>query len=180
MTRLKNILPKAFLIGIMELVDLIGPEKTCKWVQAIGEKLGTDEGPGFEGARKGNINYLPLCPFAHDTIEFVEMYGERPSQFIDIIRHVQKKKQSSMFPHKFPIISNIFCVLHHSYRQKRANLAGFNSIHIGCHHTFKNGIMYNENAIKKVGMTKESVRKILGNSVCVFRIEPMEDESVKS
>jgi hypothetical protein len=40
MIRLGNMLPQGFLIGIMDLVNIIGPEKTSEWLRGIGEKLG--------------------------------------------------------------------------------------------------------------------------------------------
>ena len=39
MIRLGSMLPQAFMIGIMEMVNLVGPEKTCKWLTYIGKEM---------------------------------------------------------------------------------------------------------------------------------------------
>jgi len=39
---------KAFLLGIIEMVDKDGLEETTDWLQRIGIKLAEIEGPGFE------------------------------------------------------------------------------------------------------------------------------------
>jgi len=170
MIRLSSMLPKAFLIGIIELVDEAGPENTCRWMQAIGEKLGEGEGAGFEGAREDDINYMPLCPFANEVIEFVEMYGERPSQFMDIIRCANERRDKSKSGWEYPAISNIFCMLHHSYRRKRAKMADADILHLGCKSPLTEITAYNEKAIEKAGMTRDDVDTILENSICVFKI----------
>ncbi|MBN1133376.1 MAG: hypothetical protein JXA38_00295 [Methanosarcinaceae archaeon] len=171
MIRLERILPKAFLIGIVELVNSAGPEKAYLWMQSIGEKLGEGEGPGFEGAREDNINYMPLCPFANHVVEFVGMYGERPSEFMDIIRCANERRDRSKNGWQYPAIANIFCVLHHSFRVKRASMAGAEILHLGCKSPLTEITAYNEKAIEKSGMTKDDVDKILEKSICVFKIE---------
>ncbi len=171
MIRLSSLMPKAFLMGIVELVDIIGPEKTDQWIMSIGKKLGEREGPGVEGARENSINYMPICPFANELIEFMEMNGERPPQFMDIIRHTNKLRKESDVGWEFPAISNIFCIFHHSYRKHRAEMAGNKMLHLGCISPLTKTIVYNDKAIEKAGMSRDDVDKVLEKSVCVFKID---------
>ena len=171
MIRLSSLMPKAFLMGIVELVDIIGPEKTDQWIMSIGKKLGEREGPGVEGARENSINYMPICPFANELIEFMEMNGERPPQFMDIIRHTNKLRKGSDMGWEFPAISNIFCIFHHSYRKHRAEMAGNEMLHLGCISPLTKMIVYNDKAIEKAGMSRDDVDKVLEKSVCVFKID---------
>ena len=171
MIRLSSLMPKAFFMGIVELVDMVGPEKTDRWILSIGEKLGEREGPGIEGARENSINYMPICPFANELIEFVEISGERPPQFMDIIKHTNKMREESGRGWEFPAISNIFCILHNSYRKQRAEMAGSKMLHLGCRSPLTKTIVYNDKAIEKAGMSRDDVDKVLEKSVCVFKIE---------
>lgn len=175
MIRLSSMMPKAFLMGIVELVDMVGPEEADKWMMSIGKKLGEKEGPGVEGAREDGINFMPICPFANEVVEFVDMEGGRPSQFMDIIKHTNKARDESDRGWEFPAISNIFCILHHSYRKHRAEMAGDKMLHLGCKSPLSAAVAYNDKAIEKAGMSRDDVDKVLEKSVCVFKIEnPME------
>lgn len=171
MIRLCSMMPKAFLMGIVELVDMIGPEETNKWIVSIGKKMGEKEGPGLEGAREDGINFMPICPFANELISYVEMEGELPTQFMDIIKNTNKRAAESNAGWEFPAISQIFCILHHSYRKHRAEMAGNTILHLGCKSPFSSTVAYNDKAIEKAGMSREDVDKVLEKSVCVFKVE---------
>ncbi len=171
MIRLENMLPKAFLVGIMEMVDRFGPEETYNWIETIGAKLAEIEGPGFEGARENHVNFLPVCPFGSDFIEFVEMYGgEQPPQFVKIIEYVKDKKDSSKDGWKYPALSGVLGILHYSYSKKRAELAGADLLSVGSKSALTEELEYNYKAIEKAGMTKEEVDSYLEKSYCVFKI----------
>ena len=176
MIRLSSMMPKAFLMGIVELVDMFGPEEADKWIMSIGKKLGEREGPGVEGAREDGINYMPICPFANEVVEFVDMEGGRPPQFMDIIKHTNKMRDESDRGWEFPAISNIFCILHHSYRKHRAEMTGSTMLHLGCKSPLSAAVAYNDKAIEKAGMSRDDVDKILEKSVCVFKIEDPKTE----
>ena len=169
-------MPKAFLMGIVKLVDMIGPEETDKWIISIGKTLGDREGPGFEGAREDGINYMPICPFANELVEFVEIDGERPPQFMDIIKSTNKRREQSDSGWEFPAISNIFCILHHSYRKHRAEMAGDTMLHLGCKSPLSSMVAYNDKAIEKAGMSRDDVDKVLEKSICVFKVQESKTE----
>lgn len=176
MIRLSSMMPKAFLMGIVKLVDMIGPEETDKWIISIGKKLGDREGPGFEGAREDGINYMPICPFANELVEFVEIDGERPPQFMDIIKSTNKRREQSDRGWEFPAISNIFCIFHHSYRKHRAEMAGNTMLHLGCKSPLSSMVAYNDKAIEKAGMSRDDVDKVLEKSICVFKVQESKTE----
>lgn len=169
MIRLEKALPKTFLLGIVELVDLIGAEKTCEWLQIIGKQLAETEGAGFEGAREGDLNYLPICPFANELQEFIEMYGKRPEQFYEIINKLSETKYQTEKKAECPAIASILCIMHDSYRRRRAELAGKKVLHLACHSKVTSRLAYNENAIKAAGLTKSDVDKLLKKSTCIFK-----------
>ncbi|MBP2029664.1 hypothetical protein J2755_000584 [Methanohalophilus levihalophilus] len=172
MIRLENMLPKAFLVGIMEMVDRFGPEETFNWIVSIGTKLAEIEGPGFEGARENHVNFLPVCPFGSDFVEFVEMYGgEQPSQFLEIIDYVNKQKETAEDGWNYPALSGVLGILHYSYSKKRAELAGAELLSVGTKSPLTDEFEYNYKAIEKAGMTKEEVDKYLDKSYCVFKID---------
>ncbi|ADI73069.1 conserved hypothetical protein [Methanohalobium evestigatum Z-7303] len=178
MIRLENMLPKALLTGVLKMVDLDGPEKTLKWLEDIGKDLAEIEGAGFEGGRDDNILYLPICPFGGELIEFIEIYGEQPAQFKQVIEVSDKKRDNSDNPWDYPALSNILGVLHYSYVKRRAEMAGFKIFNLGCRSPMKDYdyIAYNEQAIEKVNMTREEVDKYLEKAYCVFKIEPANTE----
>ncbi len=176
MIRLENMLPKAFLIGLVEMVDLVGPEKTYKWLEAIGEKMGEIEGPGFEGAREDEINYLPVCPFGNVVIDFIQIYGERPPQFIEIINYSNEMKSKSEDGWKYPALTSVIGVMHFSYSRKRAELADSLLLNVGSKSPITNTIEYNDKAIEKAGMTREEVDSYLEKAYYVYKIKPLDQE----
>ncbi len=176
MIRLKNILPKAFLIGIVEMVDISGVQKTHQWITSIGVKLADIEGPGFEGAWEDDINFLPICPFGNELIDFNNIYGETPSQFNALINFVNKLKEESDEPWNFPALSSVLGILQNSYSKRRAELADARIYNVGSKSVVNNVKVYNEEAIEKTRMTKEQVSELLDRSFCVYRVEYLEKE----
>ena len=168
-------LPKAFMFGIVEMVDMAGPEKTLDWMEAIGRKLADIEGPGFEGAREDDINYIPICPSVNELIEFIDVYGESPSQFLEVIKASEKRREKAKDGWEYPALSNILGVLHFSYSKRRAELAGAKLINLGCKSPLTNINEYNEKALEKTGMTKDEVENLLEKAYCVFKIEYPEE-----
>jgi hypothetical protein len=171
MIRLENMLPRAFLMGIMEMEDSAGPKGTFDWLEAIGEKLAEIEGPGFEGDRENSIIFLPVCPFGSYYLDFVEVYGEEPSQYLRIINYVNEQKEKSEDGWKYPALSFVLEILHYSYSRKRAELAGADLLSLGSKSLFTEEAEYNYKAIEKAGMTKEAVNTYLEKSYCVFKID---------
>lgn len=176
MIRLENMLPKAFLVGIIEMVDMVGPEKTYHWIESIGNRLAEIEGPGFEGARDDNINYLPVCPFGNDLIEFIEIYGERPEEYQQLIDFVRNQKHQSEEGWNYPALSSAVGILHNSYSKRRAELAGAKLLHLGSKSPVSNTKEYNEQAIARSGISKDEVSGYLDKSFSVFKIEYPEEE----
>ncbi|WP_407356977.1 hypothetical protein [Methanolobus sp. WCC5] len=171
MIRLKNILPKAFLIAVVEMVNMDGVEKTYTLLNSIGSELADIEGPGFEGAWEDDINYLPICPFGNELIDFNNIYGETPHQFTELINYVNKLKEESEEPWNFPALSSVLGILQYSYTHRRAELAEAKIYNVGSKSAVNNIKVYNEEAIEKTGMTKESVSEILNHAFCVYKVE---------
>ena len=171
MIRLENMLPKAFLFGIVEMVDMVGPDKTLDWIETIGRKMADIEGAGFEGARKNGIILIPICPCVSELIEFNELYGKSPSQFLQVIKCSNKRRDKSKQGWEYPVLTNILDVLHFSYSKQRAELAGAKFLNLGCKSPFTNINEYNKKALEKAGMTKDEVDKLLERAYCVFKIE---------
>ncbi|WP_406656825.1 hypothetical protein V7O62_13305 [Methanolobus sp. ZRKC2] len=157
------------------MVDRDGPLETIRWLQDIGEELAILEGPGFEGAREDNINYLPICPFGSEITEFLEIY-KSPTQFDDVINKMYELKKDSDNPWDYPALIHVLGILQHSYSRKRAELAGAEIYNLGSKSQSGNLVKYNEEAIKKTGMTKEEVRKVLDKAFYVYKIEYPEKE----
>ena len=175
MIRLENMLPQAFLVGLIKMVDDNGPLETIRWLEQIGEELAILEGPGFEGAREDNINYLPICPFGSEITEFLQIYG-LPTQFEDIVNTMYELKDASDNPWDYPALLHVLGILQHSYSRKRAELAGAKLYHLGSKSPKGNKIQLNEEAIEKVGMNKDDVRKLLEKAFYVYKIVYPEKE----
>lgn len=176
MIRLENMLPRAFLVGIMKMVDMSGPLETISWMQSIGEELAVIEGPGFEGARMDtDIVYLPISPFGNEVVEFSRIY-EKPEQFSEIIGTMSNLKTKSAAPWEFPAMSHVLDVLQHSYNQKRAELAGTRFYNLGSKSPLGDVRQYNTEAIERAGMSKENVAEILDKAFFVYFIEHPEKE----
>jgi hypothetical protein len=170
MIRLGNMLPQAFMIGIMKLVDMIGPEKTCEWLTSIGEELAITQGPGLEGVPEDDLNYLPMCPFSDELIRFIDMHGERPEQFQKMIECIAQREAADKDNVECPAVATILCLLHHAYRAKRAEMAGAELLHLASKSPIPSvPPAYNEEAIQKAGVSKEKVDRFLEKSICVFK-----------
>jgi hypothetical protein len=170
MIRLGSMLPQAFLIGITDLVNLIGAEKTVKWLIGIGKELGETQGSGLEGAPEGDLNYVPMCPFSDELIRYVDMFGERPEEFKTIVEYVNEREAANKDKVECPAVSSVLCLLHHAYRVKRAEMAGQKTLHLACKSPLTDSNpAYNEEAIAEAGVTKEDVDKIMEKGCCVFK-----------
>lgn len=170
MIRLGSLLPQAFMVGIAQLVDMMGTEKAVDWLIFIGEELAKTQGPGFEGAPENSLNYLPLCPFTDELVRFVDLFGERPEEYRKILEYVKEKKMDEKEKIKFPAVSTTLCLIHHAYRSRRAQLAGAETLHLACKCSVTDAPpVYNEEAIAAAGVSKEKVEKILEKGVCVFK-----------
>lgn len=176
MIRLKNILPKAFLIGIMEMVDICGVENTFQWMNSIGMKLADIEGPGFEGAWEDDINYLPICPFGNELTDINNIYGETPAQFTELINYVNKLKEESDKPWEFPALSNVLGILQNSYIQRRAELADARIYNVGSKSVVSKIKIYNQEAIQQSTMTKEQVSELLDKAFYIYKVEYLAKE----
>lgn len=175
MIRLKNILPTAFLMGIVELVDMEGAGKTYEWINSIGIKLAEIEGPGFEGARENGINYIPIYPFASELIDFINILGETPSQFNEIVSFGKKLRDESENPWDYPAITNILGLLEHSYNKRRAEMAGAKIYNVGSKSPLDDSREYNVAAMKKAGMAQKEVDNFLDKAYWVYKIEYPEE-----
>ncbi|MDK2833306.1 MAG: hypothetical protein PWP63_393 [Methanolobus sp.] len=177
MIRLENLLPRAFLTGIMKMVDMAGSLETIYWMQSIGKELADIEGPGFEGARAdSDIVYLPISPFGNEVVEFSKIYEENPAQFNSVISTMSKLKGESDAPWEFPAMSHVLDVLQHSYNQKRAELAGTRLYNLGSKSPLGDVIQYNDEAIERAGLTKQDVAVMLEKAFFVYFIEHPEKE----
>lgn len=170
MIRLGSMMPQAFMVGIMELVNMIGAEKTCDWLIKIGEELAITQGPGFEGAPANDLNYLPMCPFSDELIRFIDMFGERPDEYKMIVDCITERETADKEKVECPAVANTLCLLHHGYRSKRAKMAGAKTLHLACKCSIPDAPpVYNEEAIRKAEVTKEEVDKLLEKGVCIFK-----------
>ena len=170
MIRLGRMLPQAFMVGITELVEMVGPEKTCILLSRIGKGLAETQGAGLEGVPEDDLHYLPMCPFADEIIRFVDLFGERPEEFQVIVKYVAEKEAMDNDKVECPAMASILCLLHNAYRKKRAEMAGFETLHLASKLSIAGvRLAYNEEAIEKAGKTKEEIDRILEKSACVFK-----------
>ena len=156
----KSLLSSAFLMAVIESVRSNGPENTASLINKIAISLGEIEGPSLEGDPKGDINCLYICPFANLLQEFLEMYKEIPPEFEDIRSYYECKA-----------VSNFFCIFHHSFRERRAELAGRRVVHIASNANSEGKTAYNDDAISGAGLTKEKVDELLNRVTCIFKFE---------
>lgn len=170
MIRLGSMLPQAFMIGIIEMVNEDGPEKTARWLTNIGKEMAKTQGPGLEGSPLDGLNYLPLCPFADELIRFIDIFGEHPEEFLKIMQYAKKREAEDKNKVECPAVATFICLLHNAYRKKRAKMAGYETIHLACKAIMPGApTAYNEEAIKVAGITKEEVDNILQKGSCVFK-----------
>lgn len=170
MIRLGSMLPQAFMVGITELVKMVGPEKTCILLSRIGKGLAETQGQGLEGVPEDDLHYLPICPFADEIIRFVDLFGERPEEFKAIVKYVTEKEAGNKDKVECPAMASILCLLHNAYRKKRAEMAGFETLHLASKLSIAGAkLAYNEEAIEKAGKTKQEVDRILEKGACVFK-----------
>ncbi|AEH61208.1 conserved hypothetical protein [Methanosalsum zhilinae DSM 4017] len=174
MIRLENMLPKAFLLGIVEMVNIVGPEKTLEWLEDIARRLGDIEGGGIEGAREDDINYIPISPCTTDLVEFMDMFGE-PEEFKKIIEYSNHKRDISERGWEYPALTNILGVLHHWYSYRRAEISGIKLLNVGSKSPFTDEYVYNEKAMEKAGMTREEVDRYLEKGYYVYKMENIDN-----
>jgi len=175
MIRLGSMLPQAFMVSITELVKMVGPEKTCILLSRIGKGLAETQGAGLEGVPEDDLHYLPICPFADEIIRFVDLFGERPEEFQAIVKYVNEKEAMDKDKVECPAMASILCLLHNAYRKKRAEMAGFETLHLASKLSIAGvRLAYNEEAMEKAGKTKEDVNRILEKGACVFKFVKME------
>lgn len=170
MIRLGSMLPQAFMVGITELVKTIGPGKTCILLSHIGKELAETQGAGLEGVPENDLHYLPMCPFADEIIRFVDLFGERPEEFKTIVEYVAEKEAMNKDKVECPAMASILCLMHNAYRKKRAEMAGFETLHIASKPSITGAkLAYNDEAMEKAGKTKEEIDRILEKGACVFK-----------
>ncbi|MCD4766787.1 MAG: hypothetical protein K8R34_09780 [Methanosarcinales archaeon] len=163
------------MVSITELVKMVGPEKTCILLSRIGKGLAETQGAGLEGVPEDDLHYLPICPFADEIIRFVDLFGERPEEFQAIVKYVNEKEAMDKDKVECPAMASILCLLHNAYRKKRAEMAGFETLHLASKLSIAGvRLAYNEEAMEKAGKTKEDVDKILEKGACVFKFVKME------
>ncbi|UGV41739.1 hypothetical protein J7W08_05540 [Methanococcoides orientis] len=176
MIRIENMISRAFLIGIIKMVDKNGVQNALEWLREIGEELAEIEGPGFEGAREDDINYLPVCPFSNTLLDFIAIYGERPSQFVELVNLSNKQMREAEDGWEYPALTTVTGILHHSYIKRRGKLAGVELLNVGSRCPRTNNIVYNEKALEKANMTKEDVDKYLEKAYYVCKINYLKKE----
>lgn len=170
MIRLGRMMPQAFMVGITDLVKMIGPEKTCILLSNIGKKLAETQGPGLEGVPENDLHYLPICPFADEIIRIIDLLGERPEEFQIIVKYVTEKEARNKDKVECPAVASILCLMHNAYRKKRAEMAGFETLHLASKLSIGGArLAYNEEAMEKAGKTKEEIDRILEKGACVFK-----------
>jgi len=170
MIRLDSMLPQAFMIGIIEMVNEDGPEKTTKWLTNIGKEMAKTQGSGLEGNPLDGLNYLPLCPFADELIRFIDIFGEHPEEFLKIVQYVAEREAEDKNKVECPAVANILCLLHNAYRKKRARMAGYETLHLASKSLLPNVLpAYNEEAIKVAGVSREQVDELLKKGTCIFK-----------
>ncbi|RQD92548.1 hypothetical protein D5R95_00335 [Methanosalsum natronophilum] len=175
MIRLENMLPKAFLLGIVEVVNEVGPEKAHDWLVKIAQKIGESEGGGIEGAREGDLHYLPTSPCITDIREFIEIFGH-PDEFDQIVEHSNNLKDNSTEGWKYPALTDILGILHHWYNYKRAEMMGIRLLNVGTRCPLNEKYVYNEKAMQRANMTKEDVDKVLEKGYYVYKMEKIKQE----
>ena len=156
----KNLLSSAFLMAVIESIRSDGSDKTVSWIKRIATNLGEIEGPGLEGDPRGEVNCLYICPFANPLQEFLDIYEEMPPEFEEI-----------MSCHECKAVSNVFCIFHHSFRERRAELAGRKVIHLASNANALGKAAYNDDAILGAGLSRDEVDELLKKVTCIFKFE---------
>ncbi|MDF1530975.1 MAG: hypothetical protein P1P72_01450 [ANME-2 cluster archaeon] len=170
MIRLGSMLPQAFMVGISDLVDMVGPEMTVKWLIQIGRDLAETQGSGLEGDPEGDLNYITICPFSDELIRFIDMFGERPEEYHRIVEYVHERENEDKDKTECPAVASVLCIMHNAYRAKRAEMAGMKTLHLACKSPVTGNIpVYNEEAIAEAGVSKEDVDTLLNKGVCIFK-----------
>ncbi len=160
----------SFMLGIIELNNLLGSESLYNWLTKIGERIAELEGKGIEGKKIDDVHYLPTCPFV-SVFHYSSFYEQLPKSgdaYVDLEELKMKKEQKA----DGAALANIFCIMHHAYRKKRAELAGKKVFHLAAKSHLTDKPVFNEKAIERCGKSREEIEKILEIGVCVFKYEP--------
>jgi hypothetical protein len=155
-------LTRAFIIGAIEVDNMMGAEALYNWLKTIGERLGEVEGKGMEGRMIGELHYESICPFATrlETAHYYDILSKEGDKHAEIPEEKGVDK---------PVCADIMCIMHHACRRKRAELAGKKVFHLAARCPLTGEIVFNEEAIEEVGKEREEIEELLEKeAVCVF------------
>jgi hypothetical protein len=152
---------KAFIIGAIEVNNMMGAEALYDWLRTIGERLGEAEGRGIEGRRIGELHYESICPFATqlESAHYHDILSKDGDKYAEIPKELGLDKTAC---------ADIICIMHHACRRKRAELAGKKVFHLAAKNPLTGEVVFNEEAIKDVGKGKEEIEKLMERATCVF------------
>ena len=164
----RNTPVRAFVAGIIEVANEHGAEGLKTWLEAIGERLAELEGPGVEGKVSHGMNFLLSCP----------LYAifEIPDSFRDLPRasngYIDLEELKGERPEDEAAASSVFCIMHHAYRRKRAELAGKKFYHLASRMVISDEPVFNEAAITKSGVSRGDIEALLEEGAyCIFKYE---------
>jgi hypothetical protein len=158
----------SFIIGMIELNNLVGAESLYDWLKRIGERIAELEGRGIEGKKVDDVYYLPICPLA-SAFQYASHHGELSKSGmahadLEALQKEQKADDAAL--------GSILCVMHHAYRKKRAELADKRVFHLAARSHLTTEPVFNEKAMERCGKKREEIEKILDLGVCIFKYEP--------
>jgi hypothetical protein len=154
---------KAFLIGIQEMEEKIGPEETDRWMEKIGEELAEIEGPGIMGEQEGDLNCFTICLFAPKLDEFIEEMG-LPEGHEQILKYVKARYDEK----GGPVPVNVMCSMCYAYRKKRGELSGKkNMLHLAAKYRLTENKNLDEEGIKESGHTVKEIKDLLKKYDCI-------------
>ncbi len=86
------------------------------------------------------------------------------------MEYVAEKEAMNKDKVECPAMASILCLMHNAYRKKRAEMAGFETLHLASKPSIAGAkLVYNEEAMEKSGKTKEEIDRILEKGACVFK-----------
>lgn len=156
-----KILMRAFIIGSIEVNNMMGEQALYDWLRAVGKRMGEIEGGGIEGRVSGNLHYEPVCRFAaqFETAHYYDILSKKGDKYAKFPMAKGADKSAR---------ADILCIMHHAYRRKRAELAGKEVFHLAAKSHLTGEVVFNEEALKKVDKGKEEIEKLMEKAACVY------------
>lgn len=169
-------------IRIAEQLPEVEYENMDAWETAVNNK--THPLTKVEGVTKRDesIFILPQCPFAQSIATYMELFGQMPDEYAQIVEEYNR-------PGKFTSDLHVghgsgvspFCAIHQPLRSAaggkiKVDSADIHVIQLGC--KAGNGKKSISNHLCQIaGVNREIVEKHLDNGMCVYTVKTLEQNS---